>query len=219
MTKIFRKLLQLQHTPTPQLQCNALLPLHPCRGWGLSQFPVRAHPGWAVGSPGSSGHGRHIPAPAFSSRAAQSLPPELGPPLLLQDTGVSRVPKGCQALSLTLLLFLNIWSTLEGRKVRKQQIYGQNQSRGSVQLWICHTVKVTHRDPTEPQTAGALHSWHSHCSPASSPEEAASQGQGPTGTAPAPLDTPWHTGNSAVLLLQRAEHQHPNSRSGRGIQG
>lgn len=44
-------------------------------------------------------------------------------------------------------------------------------------------------------------------------------GQAPTGTAPAPLGTPWHRGSSAVPLLQRAEHQHPCLGSGRGIQG
>lgn len=68
--------------------------------------------------------------------------------------------------------------------------FGRQEGQEITNLWpkpvkrllpavnLSHRVRVTHQDPIEPRTARALHSWHSHRSPASFPEQAASQWPG-----------------------------------------
>lgn len=213
MTKILRKLLQLQRAPTPS--CSATLcSHHPCRGWGFPSFQSGPTLGGQWG-PQATGAWQAHPCPPFSNGAAQS-PPSLsqGHHPRCRTLGSARcqrgakhppVPSSCSSTSGAL------WGA--GRSGNKKFMAKASQEAPS----SCESA--THRDPIEPQTAAASHSQHSHCSPASSPEQAASQQPGTHRNSPRTPLHPTAQEQFCCLLLQRAEHQHPDLGSGRGTQG
>lgn len=172
MTKILRKLLQLQRAPTPS--CSATLcSHHPCRGWGFPSFQSGPTLGGQWGPQATEAWQAH-PCPPFSNGAAQSPPPPsrghhphcrtLGSAGCQRGAKHPPVPSSCSSTSGAL------WEA--GRSGNKKFMAKASQEAPS----SCESA--THRDPIEPQTAAASHSQHSHCSPASSPEQAASQQPG-----------------------------------------
>lgn len=96
-TKIFRKLLQLQHTPTPQLQCNALLHCSPVRDRGFPSFQSGPTLGgqWGLQVTGGMA-GTSLPLPSARGLPRVPYPPSWAHHPCCRTLGSARCQKGAK---------------------------------------------------------------------------------------------------------------------------
>lgn len=163
---------------------------------GSFSSPLPAHGqspplgGQAEGSPGSRVQGRqHVPTP-LPARGLPSKAPPHQAGATKPSAGHCEGETGCRRgfkhpPTLTHLLFLQHLEHFEEQE--GQETINLCQSGGSFQLQFCQAQgghRLGPHSPTEPQTAGASPSLHSHCSLASTSEQTAAQALRWPGTPP-----------------------------------